>query len=120
MNFHLWTVFIMQNVLSFNLIVLSSRQNARSHIQKFCQGASQRMRSPLLLYFLCPLFVRKLISKYYDTQKLLKIIQKYLLARKKCLEYGIKSIRYAGAKCWISISHVIKQASALMSFKLQI
>ena len=43
-----------------------------------------------------------------------------LLTRKNSLQYGLKSIRYAGAKSWNSISHVIKQAPTVMSFRHQL
>ena len=43
-----------------------------------------------------------------------------LLTRKNTLQYGLKSIRYAGAKSWNSISHVIKQAPTVMSFRHQL
>ena len=40
-----------------------------------------------------------------------------LLTCKNTLQYGLKSIRYAGAKSWNSIPHVIKQASTVMSLR---
>ena len=40
-----------------------------------------------------------------------------LLIRKNTSRYGLKSIRYAGAKSWNSISHVIKQAPTVISFR---
>ena len=43
-----------------------------------------------------------------------------LLTRKNSLQYGLKSIRYAGAKSWNSILHVIKQAPTVMSFRHQL
>ena len=43
-----------------------------------------------------------------------------LFTRKNMLQYGLKSIRYAGAKSWNSISHVIKQAPTVMSFRHQL
>ena len=43
-----------------------------------------------------------------------------LLTRKNTLQYGFKSIRYADAKSWNSISHVIKQAPTVMSFQNQL
>ena len=36
-----------------------------------------------------------------------------LLTCKNTLQYGLKPIRYAGAKSWNSISYVIKQASTV-------
>ena len=39
------------------------------------------------------------------------------LTCKNTLQYGLKSIRYAGAKSWNSIPHVIKLASTVMSFR---
>ena len=42
------------------------------------------------------------------------------LACKNTLQYGLKSIRYAGAKSWNSISHIIKQASTVMGFRRQL
>ena len=40
-----------------------------------------------------------------------------LLTRKNTSRYRLKSIRYAGAKSWNSISHVIKQAPTVISFR---
>ena len=40
-----------------------------------------------------------------------------LLTCKNTLQYGLKSIRYAGAKSWNSIPYVIKLASTVTSFR---
>ena len=43
-----------------------------------------------------------------------------LLTRKNTLQYGLKSVRYAGAKSWNNIPTVIKQAYSSVNFRRQV
>ena len=43
-----------------------------------------------------------------------------LLTHKNALQHGLKFLTYAGAKSWNNISHVIKQAWTVMSFRHQL
>ena len=42
------------------------------------------------------------------------------MSRKSTLQYGLRSVRYAGAKSWNSVSDVIKQSSSVSIFRLEL
>ena len=42
------------------------------------------------------------------------------MSHKDILQYGLRSVRYAGAKSWNSIHDVIKQSSSVSIFRLKL
>ena len=52
---------------------------------------------------------------HYDTRQASK--GDIFMTRKNTLQYGLRSVRYAGAKSWNSISDVIKQSPSVSIFR---
>ena len=42
------------------------------------------------------------------------------MSRKSTLQYGLRSVRYSGAKSWNSVSDVIKQSPSVSIFRLEL
>ena len=63
-----------------------------------------------------PKFFNTLTSVHqYDTRQATK--GDIVMMRKNTLQYGLRSIRYAGAKAWNSIPFSIKQSSSVTIFR---
>ena len=54
----------------------------------------------------------------YDTRQASK--GDMFMPRKNMLQYGLRSVRYTGAKSWNSISDVIKQSPSVSIFRLKL
>ena len=54
----------------------------------------------------------------YDTRQASKGYM--FMSRKNTLQFGLKSVRYASAKSWNSISDVIKQSPSVSIFRLKL
>ena len=54
----------------------------------------------------------------YDTRRASK--GDMFMSRKSTLQYGLRSVRYAGAKLWNSISDVIRQSPSVSILRLKL
>ena len=98
--------------------------------------------SDLKIFKLCDLFDLKLLTFVYESVNMISplIFHNYFetltavhqydtrqvskgdmfTSHKSMLQYGLRSVRYAGAKSWNSVSDVIKQSPSVFIFRLKL